>query len=225
MEPDTTKLIPIEGNNQPTITVHTTLLCHFSPYYRAAIEGGFSERDNEFFDIDVDARTLEIAVFWMYSCRMSPAEDGATLLEELVKVYLFADKYDFLALRRDVFARWLCADTPTLLVGFATINLAYACLPANSPLLRFLAMTYIHHWKVPKGDEPERIEDLKTAPAAFLAAVLVGKGDDQDIHTTWDNCDCFSRQCEFHEHENPAEREASRSIPSLSLPTLMLKII
>ncbi|KAF2093462.1 hypothetical protein NA57DRAFT_81389 [Rhizodiscina lignyota] len=46
---------------------HKTLLCHFSEYFKNALDGGFSESRKRTFDVDLSSRTLAIFVSWLYT--------------------------------------------------------------------------------------------------------------------------------------------------------------
>lgn len=199
------------GEEGGIFTVHAELLCFFSPYYRAALKGGFMESGKTQLKVNVQGNILGSVVTWMYSGTVLNMDESMEVTcKILIELYMFADEYDFLALRRCILSTWDAA-WPKVLPLYAHVNEAYQHLPTDSPMLRFLVELYTHHWETNFDHCKEEEESRAQAPRQFLSALLAGKSDlmkkirDEEPVV----CDCCHTACNFHEHESWAEREAS----------------
>lgn len=104
MDPTIVKLTA-ESDDKVSISVHKELLCGFSPYYRAAIDGSFEEAKKSSFTAKTTPEALRMFVKWVYTRRLRD-DDGTIDLDTAVDLYIFADMIDVLALRRDIVTFW-----------------------------------------------------------------------------------------------------------------------
>lgn len=96
------------GPNQDKFTIHEELLTVHSPYFRAALTGGFKEAQDKIVTLKEDRGGIfEFFVHWLYYLRF-PTEDDATELyaawtadndcnlktDNLIQLYVFCDKYN-----------------------------------------------------------------------------------------------------------------------------------
>lgn len=215
--PETVQLEAICGRKRATVSVHTELLCHFSPYYYAALKGGFEESGSESLEVDTDKETLNLLVSWLYSgqllAHLSPADRFKKY--RLMCLYIFADRFDFLALRRHIFKAWNEAFIVSKSPGFENVNYLYKNLPTSSPMLQFTVDVDAKH----KVFKSYVLGAAERAPSAYLFAVLQAR---EAIHlseltniknpaakTEDIKCPCCHDVCRYHEHESEEERKAS----------------
>lgn len=212
--------LQVEGQK---IAVHKALLCHFSKYFKAALNGSFAEAQSSLAPIETSTKVFGVVLCWLYSGKMPEHGDEDLLLlnERLAETYVFADKYDLLALRRAALdASKVCGRT----FFFANYN-GPICgsLPSNSPYSVRLAFSYVHHLIAKggtKGDTKD-ISDmwlrrLEVLPQALLAAIVLGKTKQSAarlLGTPIKPCPCCNDMCRFHEHESEDEKQASRFSP------------
>ncbi|CAD0100286.1 unnamed protein product [Aureobasidium mustum] len=83
------------------IEIHKALLIRSSPYYRALFQGGFSDRDQEVFAMEILPENMITFRKWLYDGELTLGEDIDDY-QHLIRLYIFADYYDFPALRRAI---------------------------------------------------------------------------------------------------------------------------
>lgn len=214
-----------EGSNPSTITVHLDLLCSFSRYYTAALKGNFQEAGKDFLSVKTSADILDMAIVWIYTGQLQTTNHNKTTLsaEELIQLYIFADHFDFLALRRTIITYWTKVNQSSCMIADdGNIGRAYDSLPENSPLLRYLVCLHVYHV------EPW-IEYFvcSGAPADFLLALVGGKKRCRAERKRFgylEDCACCHNPCGFHEHESEGKRVASKSILSLIKESFLVLI-
>lgn len=85
-----------------SVAVHKELLCLCSPYYTAAIKGGFSESRQESFTVELDHRQTQMFVEWLYTGRCDSDPWQQINNHEVHALYVFADQTDIIAFRRSI---------------------------------------------------------------------------------------------------------------------------
>lgn len=83
-------------------SVNKELLCFYSPYYTAAIKGGFSERHKDLFTLELTGTQTQLFVEWLYTGRCEYQPYKQFTLDDLYALYVFADLTDIIALRRSI---------------------------------------------------------------------------------------------------------------------------
>jgi hypothetical protein len=178
--------------------VNKELLCHFSPYYKAALHGQFAEAHQEIFGVDLSGMQLHVFVNWLHTGRLElPSWDR----EDRVKLYIFADFLNILALRRQIMTE------PDRMEKYREIGVVISYLPSTSPFRMRIADHYANHW-LPEDDEHDPISNM-----------------DDDTHRDFcndklesnvrakakkhDGCPCCGNPCRYHEHISEEEWMAS----------------
>lgn len=82
------------------IICHKELLSFFSPYFRAALTGEFADSKKKVLDIETTHDALSMLVNWTYQGEAYTFNKSISVLDSLVDLYILADRYDFLAVRR-----------------------------------------------------------------------------------------------------------------------------
>ncbi|KAI9701544.1 MAG: hypothetical protein M1836_001600 [Candelina mexicana] len=79
------------GPEKKEFRIHKGLLCHESPYFRAALTGGFGEAHEGQVELPED-NTYEFGVFykWIYTSKIF--RDDISSAVKIAKLYIFADK-------------------------------------------------------------------------------------------------------------------------------------
>lgn len=94
--PEMIQLRSVHGAVQ---SVNKALLCYFSSYYAAALNGRFAEARQEIFSVDLSGKQLQAFINWIHTGRL---DLHIWEREDRVKLYIFADLVDVLALRRQI---------------------------------------------------------------------------------------------------------------------------
>ncbi|KAH0278493.1 hypothetical protein KCU91_g2427, partial [Aureobasidium melanogenum] len=179
-------------------SVQKELLCYFSPYYRAALKGGFSEAASKSVVLELDPMVCCMLVGWLYSGKLPKWIEWAQILS----LYVFADRTDMLALRRAIMTRIVHIEVGDRIPRFEVAAIALNSLPSTSPLYRWLLNAYIHHWMA----DYETLDD--TLPNWFLVDWVRGAAA-RKCEVTEDDCGrcpcCEYNACNYHEHENTEE--------------------
>lgn len=211
------KIIELRASLNPEsepLKVHAELLCHFSTYYRAALKGGFLEKNSPSLEVAASSGLLHTVVSWMYTGCLS-LEVGAAFSRQMIDIYYFADRCEMQALRRKVISDWSkkLQSGPPRLPSYANVSHAYGCLPANSSLLRFLESIYVWHWSWVQDDNAKARDGRMNAPKEFLSAILNGRDYSRDFINLPEEsacCSCCYFPCRFHEHGSEEEWKASK---------------
>ncbi|KAG9568788.1 hypothetical protein KCU71_g7233, partial [Aureobasidium melanogenum] len=141
--------------------IHKNLLCFFSTYYRAALQGGFLEAGNKSVILELDFENCQYFIGWLYSGRLPDVPMPGHLFE----LYIFADKTDILALRRAIMTKIMKMEHKTM-PTFHEIAVALDSLPSTSPLYHWILDTCVHHWTGSK----ERLIELAQPPRDTAAS-------------------------------------------------------
>lgn len=197
-----------EATNKPfQAIVQKELHCYFSPYYRAALKGSFSEYANKSVVLELDPMTCRMLVGWLYSGKL-PAFLG---WNSTFSLYVFANRTDILALRRAIMTRIVNFEVGDRIPGFEASAIALSSLPSTSPLYRWLLEAYIHHWMA----DYETLDDM--LPNWFLVDWVKGAAA-RKCEVTEDDCGrcpcCKYNACNYHEHESIEEWMSSKPTSS-----------
>lgn len=166
-----------KGSDSYSMNIHKGLMIHYSPYYNAAFKGPFIEATAESIPISATRTALENLSSWLYTGDIIPDramkrkwEDDAAATDnpskrnkrhELMELYILADAYDFLAIRRWCFAELhkltfvtkIPLSTPRDSV--ATASTYFAALGIRAPL-----KTRMGHVRHPQRPTPPEFKPL-----------------------------------------------------------------
>ncbi|CAD0112147.1 unnamed protein product [Aureobasidium uvarum] len=146
------------------VSIHRKLLCLFSSYYAAALNGNFLEANKDRFEVDLSGEHLRAFAVWIYTGslgRMSDDYDGMCCLTSL---YLFADQVNILALRRRTISLFAKSFPTYDLVKIILMNVT-----PGSPLHRHVLDRYILHWTPSEDEDDPFLLDSKRDPDHILA--------------------------------------------------------
>lgn len=207
--------------------VHKELLCYYSPYYRTLLSGRWEDgKRRRSFVAETTQPALALFVKWLYTNDLSDAM-SVKRWDDLAELYTFAHPSLVMALQRDIIDTFLDDHLEAkVFCGFdyATIANVYRRLPTDSPLIRFIVVTHVHHW-TPEAETAEVKERRQIhAPVEFLLAVMEGQAeliqDRNAVSRSTRNATKFGSKrcamcrgdfCDFHAHESEEERAASKS--------------
>jgi len=200
--------------------IYKTLLCHYSKYYEAAIYGEFQEATRDCLNLNLDRDCAEWFVQWLYSGRLGGPESG-TDLEDLFKLYIFADEKDILALRRDVMTRLVHFGFDYL--PYREIALATDSLPPSAALYRWAVEWYSNHWLPTKDDPCQQGQEYERLPKEFMHLVMCGLSERAELLRNGKKpiCLCCREPCRFHEHKSYNEWQESEFV-TLTVKKLVL---
>jgi hypothetical protein len=179
-------------------SVNKELLCYFSPYYKAALHGQFAEAHQEIFEVDLSGKQLHVFVNWLHTGRL---EIHSWDREDRVKLYIFADFADILALRRQIMTE------PDRMEKYREVGVVISYLPSTSPFRIRIADHYANHWE-PEDDKHDSIGVLDIATHREFHNDVV-QSDVRKKTKKLDGCPCCGNPCRYHEHVNEEEWRAS----------------
>jgi len=81
-----------------TVVIPESLLCYFSRYYNALLRGTFSEAGSDTITLELTEQQAKAFVTWMYSGQI----DESLYYADLFELYVFADKVDVPAMKKDI---------------------------------------------------------------------------------------------------------------------------
>lgn len=203
------------------IDINKALLSRFSTYYKAVFHSGFSESAQKIFDMDICAEDMHAFRTWLRDGRLTFRWDKLTL-EQIIRLYVFADYYDFPALRRTIMTK-LVLDKYGEKAQYRLLTYKFegylSQLPPASPLYQWLAMVWACHVEAsPYSSQDYRLEH--ETPEEFLNLVhgirRVGRLPRV--------CKCCYRPCDYHEHESEQEWEMSKSINEI-MPDVIADVL
>lgn len=195
--PDTVHLRSMYGALQ---SINKELLCYYSPYYHAAIHGRFAESRQKIFQVDLTGKQLHVFVSWLHTGRL---ELHSWDREDRIKLYIFADFVDILALRRQI------VTEPDRMERYREVGMVISSLPSTSPFRTRIADHYSNHWE-PEDDKHDSISVLDiVSHREFLDDIK--QSDCRAIANRFNlvGCPCCGNPCRYHEHVNEEEWKAS----------------
>ena len=198
--------------------IHESFLTAVSPYFKDVLQQPSEDSSDRCLDVE-DIAPVAIVIFceWLYSralrrpngqayfCQWTGsgrlADENALAMdaqvkEELIEVYIFADRYDIPQLRRDVlnaFMRTVIGNSASF-PGPGQIKHAYDHLASSTPLVRFLIDTFSYAWNgLGLGGE------CRDYPPEFILAVLskILRAPAQKPTRN-----PLLHPCDYHEHRN-----------------------
>jgi hypothetical protein len=183
-------------------SVNKELLCYFSPYYHAALHGRFAEAHQKIFDVDLTGKQLHVFVSWVQTGRL---ELHSWDREDRVKLYIFADFADILALRRQIMTE------PDRMEKYREVGVVISSLPSASPFRVRIADHYASHWE-PEDDKHDSISALDIDSHRDFYNDVVESDTRMAARTDAEKrygCPCCGNPCRYHEHLNEEEWRAS----------------
>jgi hypothetical protein len=199
--PKTVKLASTK--DEVVVSIHKELLCFFSSYYSAALNGNFLEAQKDQFEVELSGGDLKSFATWIYTGDLS----RSTTRRCSITLYIFADLVDIIALRH----KTVSSLARGKLLEYDLANLVHDNLPPKSPLRRYMLDSYIAHWEPIFDDEDTCIlegdTDSDYRPANFTFHVMMGI----TFRTRKDppGCTCCHDVCQYHEHLSKEEWQAS----------------
>ncbi|CAD0109458.1 unnamed protein product [Aureobasidium uvarum] len=192
-------------------TVHKEYLCFYSPYYTAAIKGGFSERHKDLFTLELSGKQTKTFVVWLYTGRLEYNAWKGVDHSDVYALYVFADQTDIIALRRTIMTCLVtCLRRPATPGDMARL---VSQLPQHSGLRRFLLDEAIADRNIQERENKMVAWDWKKRgylpedfPADFYAQLVNG-------HLTKKARgygDPTSNACHYHEHVDTQEWSSSK---------------
>lgn len=138
--------------------------------------------------------------------------DNAAEYRQLIRLYVFADYYDFPALRRAIMSLLVSNNKEHHDYRVPHLPLLEDCLsqlPQNSPLYRWLAATWVEHLddiEVYGADTRYLWHEM---PMEFRLLFF-----DSYHHTRSlsEPCSCCHNACDYHEHESEEEWRRSKAL-------------
>jgi hypothetical protein len=202
----------VVGPNEDKFVVHLDLLVFYSPYFSAALIGGFREAETKVITLkDEDPNIVKSFIHWLYHLHFptekdsaklwvlwasSEDDDGQLTTENLVKTYIFSDMYSVRKLCNEVVTElYIHIETKmgTSLPNPHVIRHAFTNLDKDAPLLDYIVDAYCYF------AHGELWEDFVEVDwhAPFVGRVLSRYTDCKGDHTPG--------PCHYHRHESPAE--------------------
>jgi len=206
----------VSENGKLVVPVHKELLCFFSSYYSAALNGNFSEAQKNRFEVALSVERLKWFKDWLYTGEI-PTDQKHPL--RYMQLYIFADLVDIIALRRDVMG--LLIQVTTFLAEYDEVRYVLENVTPHSQLYKWVRDCYSGHWNQESDEEDPCLFNNDTDPdhllAAFMYEVMKGlaiRGSAQrdqsyEGYEDWITCSCCNNPCEYHEHSCIEEWEAS----------------
>lgn len=200
----------VSNDNTLVMPVHKELLCFFSSYYDAALNGNFSEAQKNCFEVALSGYNLKSFTAWLYTGDILSEVDTIEI-NCFLELYVFADLVDIIALRRETLKQ--ISETEGPKVHYDSVRFILKNTTQNSQLYRWTLAFYITHWQPEHDDDGDPcLFDSDTDPdyllATFMYKVTRGlavRGKDVGFI----ECSCCNHPCEYHEHSSMEEWEAS----------------
>ncbi|CAD0088398.1 unnamed protein product, partial [Aureobasidium mustum] len=193
---------------QPFI-LHKGLLCFYSDFFRAALEGSFKEANEGKVELpDVQVEIFEAFQVWLYSRSLRNIEDDQSLpggsklpsFGDLARLWVFGDKYQIPLLQNCAIDALMDKHKEERRFSTDVVAIAYSETMVNSPLRR-LAIEIQVHKMVHKVAENSIFRDSNLAYWTKEALVDFARG----VSDAWErNLPKFvlpSREkCHYHVH-------------------------
>lgn len=159
--------------------------------------------------MDICAEDMHSFETWLRDGRLTFQWDKLTL-EQIIRLYIFADYYDFPALRRTIMTKLVLDKygdrANTRLLTYKVEGYLSELSPA-SPLYQWLAMVWVHHVDAHSySSQAYRLEKETLEEFRILVHSIRSGGHLPRV------CKYCYRPCDYHEHESEQEWEMSKYI-------------
>lgn len=159
--------------------VHTRLLCHYSTYYQAALLGSFDNKLPLATIDGISSETFDSFVRWLYrgvveyDDSQSHAEDAR--VDNLLALYVFADRFDFPALRDEIIIdlHIQIVNDDKYLPSPAQVNFIFEHLPPSAGLCKLVVEFYATRVTILTNT----VEHWECYSKHFITAVMCVRGD------------------------------------------------
>lgn len=186
------------------MTVNRALLCYFVKYFRAALQGVFVASTRGLQPIDTHHR----GSFWLYTGSLALPQEDELFYDVAFKVYLFADMYDSLLLRRVAINAIHESASTGSVPSLGKMALAFENLPPSSLLCQLLLCLHTHHWSPSHGALQLMRQEITSTLHTFLMRVAIRKASASTSTShpeTTASAYCCSHLCQYHEHTMDGE--------------------
>ncbi|KAH0398486.1 hypothetical protein KCU89_g7190, partial [Aureobasidium melanogenum] len=123
------------------VDINKALLICFSPYYRAVFLGGFSDQDQAIFVMEISLEDMHAFKRWLYDGELElDLESHDDAYRQLIRLYVFADYYDFPALRRAIMSLLLQGPGRSI-TSFCLVPRFFPQQPSPRTILPFSSFT------------------------------------------------------------------------------------
>ncbi|KAF2100834.1 hypothetical protein NA57DRAFT_74433 [Rhizodiscina lignyota] len=196
------------GRLQEVFNIHKALLSASSDNFAAALNGRFTEGQENAINLeDAAPETFRAYVDWLYSGSLQDSHISCVRMphscqHHWLSVYIFADRYIIPELKIASFDKihklWFLAP-------YSFVREAYKKLPRRSPMLKYVVDQYICQSfmfpHLPIGD--------KELPYAFLQQYFLTCGNKmREVHGMF--ATAVADVCEYHEHPTDEHRDTCR---------------
>ncbi|KAG9641391.1 hypothetical protein KCU95_g7958, partial [Aureobasidium melanogenum] len=211
------KMLKCAASGNFEVLIPEDLLCYFSRYYTALLRGNFAEAGQDNVTLELDTSQAKWFVTWLYSGRFPNHLDYPTLFQ----LYIFADKTDIPAMRKDIMTHIHKRSHRRGNLSIEDAVKTFNVLPKSSGLVRWiLDRGALHEVFYVSTDHPELHEHLCSAMDNL--DVYLCRKTYCTVHTdpccnVIDDLQCQSechhpkdmikksQACGYHEHSSPEE--------------------
>ena len=190
------------GEADQKFLFHRDMLSDMAPFFKAALESGFKEAEEALITMPEDTTsTIELFRLWAYGGIILDTNEDieAVPWDHLIRLYIFADRYDLPDLQNAVMDAINTKVNDTSIIPTGYLHLIYDNTNTSSPLRRWIIDLSAQRGTVDTWFEPENSEDdLDKYPPLFmknLAAEMYRLKEDKVRDHDWDELGCT-----FHVH-------------------------
>lgn len=217
------------GSDEKRYAVHRALLCYYSPYFTAALNGSFKEADEDALKLkNTGHKVFDIFLHWLYTqtlpepnCSNNEGTPSASSSWPdgfydywITGLFIFAEFYNVPQLRKEVvdqfYFKYVCSGVP-IVPDYQTIIQAFSSLPDTSQFCRFLVRIYAVRWDVSYDeDDDEAIDNRGQLPKEFLGDLMIEVGKVRKDQNKYGKAPAMPEVCEYHEHSTKEEKKSCR---------------
>ncbi|CAD6449301.1 77df6434-a89c-49e6-a664-b6a9ae784c83 [Sclerotinia trifoliorum] len=176
------------GKDLQDFGVHKSLICHYSPYFKAAFTSGFEETSTGIMKLgDVDLDVFELFFYWLYTQRLNKWRNESQLslekaiinagneskqrsrIRTLLELYVFADMVQVPAIKNNCIKEYYEMAIPEKEYLTERKNLAYIWEHTNESDLIRKFMVDLIVWDVP---EISVENNLSQSPVEVIILVI-----------------------------------------------------
>jgi hypothetical protein len=153
----------IVGAAKVQYTLHKGLLCFYSDFFRAALNGSFKEATEHRIELpEVEIDVFEAFQVWLYTQSLPKNEIMPIMVYPewplLVSLWIFGDGHQIPLLQNNVMDAMLEKVGKDLQAPTKVLNLAYDNTLHNSPLRKALTDIMAYRSKMPAGEDSDEVK-------------------------------------------------------------------
>ena len=192
------QIIVGHGLEKQIFRTHKALLCHASSYFKAALEGGFVEAENQKIELaEDDPKVFERIQLWLYQDTLVEPEEHPLYFNILIDLYLFANARGMPQLQNAALDAFIDRNKVMNALPDGSIHRIYENTTQASCLRKLYVDITIRNKAITRESWDYAEDKENRFPKQYLLDLIIRLNDDRNDRKPTD----FRKiRCDYHIH-------------------------